>query len=197
MRLSPLVLPILLTTATATTAAADGAAEPAAPVSTARTKMIAIDGALAMPTGKLGDGVGFGIGALARFEMPLAPKLVLTARVGYIQHFSKESDVGGGATAKSSASQIPLLGGIRYVFSQGPTTQLYGGAELGFDVVRLSFDNNGMSSSNSDTNLGMTLGGGYRTGKLDLRAGLLFPDLGNVGDAIALMATVGYDIKAL
>ncbi len=52
-------------------------------------------------------------------------------------------------------------------------------------------DANGQSMSESDTNLGMTLGAGYRKGKLDLRANLFFPDVGELGDALGLMATVG------
>jgi hypothetical protein len=43
----------------------------------------------------------------------------------------------------------------------------------------------------------MTLGAGYRTGKLDIRGGLYFPDVDNAGDAMAVMATVGYDISTL
>ncbi len=197
MRISQLVLlPLVLTTATA--AADDTTPQPVAPVGVVKTKTIAIDGGLAMPTGKFGDAAGFGIGVLARFEMPLSGKLVLTIRAGYIQHLAKDGgNDGTGGTAKTSFSQIPVLGGVRYVFSQGAKTQLYGAGELGFDMVRASTEFSGMSQSSSDTNLGMTLGGGYRSGKLDLRAGLLFPDLGNTGDAIAVMATVGYDITSL
>jgi hypothetical protein len=51
--------------------------------------------------------------------------------------------------------------------------------------------------SDSDTNFGMTLGAGYRMGKLDLRGGLYFPDVDNAGDAMGIMATVGYDVSSL
>ena len=161
-------------------------------------KTIGIDGGVAVPTGDWADAVGFGIGALARFEMPLREKMTLTARAGYIQHLEKEagSDFGGG-DSKSSTSQVPLFGGIRYAFSQSATSSFYGAAELGFVMYRVSIDVGGDSMSDSDTNLGMTLGAGYRTGKLDVRGGLLFPDVGEAGDAMAVMLTAGYDITTL
>lgn len=199
MRLTHLVLVSL--SLIATTAAAEEAAVPApappAVTATASTKTIGIDGGIAVPTGDFGDGVGFGIGALARFEMPINAKLVFTARAGYIQHLAKESDVQFGGTAESSASQVPFFGGLRYAFSQQPTSAVYGAAELGFVMFRSSFEIDGMSDSTSDTNLGMSLGAGYRTGKLDIRGGLLFPDVGEVGDIMAVMATVGYDVSTL
>jgi hypothetical protein len=160
-------------------------------------KTIGLDGGLAMPTGDWGDAAGVGIGALARFEMPLQTKLTFTARAGYIQHLGVDGPDGAG---DSSTSEVPLFAGVRYAFSgaeEGSSKQFYGAAELGFVIYRVSIDVNGQSMSNSDTNLGMTLGAGYRTGKLDLRANLFFPDVGEAGDAMALMATIGYDLTTL
>ena len=168
-------------------------------VAFADVKTIGLDGGVAVPTGDWADGVGFGIGALARFETPLREKIVLTARAGYIQHMEKEAGGGefGGGDSKSTSSQIPFFGGIRYAFKQEATSAIYGAAELGFVMYRVSLDVGGESMSDSDTNLGMTLGAGYRTGKLDIRGGLLFPDVGEAGDAMAVMATVGYDLTSL
>jgi hypothetical protein len=160
-------------------------------------KTIGIDGGVAVPTGDWGDAVGFGIGALARFEMPIKDKLVFTARAGYIQHMEKEGDSALGGDSSSTTSQIPLFGGIRYVFSQSTTSAIYGAAELGFVNYRISIDVGEESMSDSDTNFGMTLGAGYRMGKLDLRGGLYFPDVDEAGDAMGIMATVGYDISTL
>ena len=163
-----------------------------ASVTATSTKTIGIDGGIALPTGDWGDAVGFGVGALARFEMPINAKMVFTARAGYIQHMEKE---GGGGD--STTAEIPLFGGIRYAFSQSGATAIYGAAELGLVNYRVSIDVDGDSMSNSDTNLGMTLGGGYRAGKLDVRGGLYFPDVDHADDAMGVIATVGYDISAL
>lgn len=155
-------------------------------------RTLGIDGGSVLPTGDWGDAAGLGLGALARLEMPLAPKLTLAARLGYFHHLSQENN-----GADSSTSEIPLFGGARYQFSGTETAQIYGAAELGFVISRISIDANGQSMSDSDTNLGMSLGGGYRKGKLDLRANLFFPDVGELGDALGLMATVGYDLTTL
>ncbi len=160
------------------------------------TKTLGIDGGIALPTGDWGDVAGVGLGALARLEMPLSPKLTLAARLGYLHHTSKEGDQGD-----TSTSEIPLFSGARYTFSGGEeegAAQIYGAAELGLVISRFSVDvEGGESMSDSNTNLGMTLGAGYRTGKLDLRANLLFPDIGELGDVMAVMATVGYDLTTL
>lgn len=50
----------------------------------------------------------------------------------------------------------------------------------------------GKPRGDSDTNLGMTLGAGYRKGKLDLHANLLFPAVSELGDELGLTATIGY-----
>jgi hypothetical protein len=161
-------------------------------------KTIGIDGGVAVPTGDWGDAVGFGIGALARFEMPIKDKLTFTARAGYIQHMGKDGpDNGAGQSATSTTSEIPLFGGVRYAFSQKESSAIYGAAELGFVNYRVSVDADGNSMSNSDTNFGMTLGAGWRSGKLDVRGALYFPDVDHAGDAMGVMATVGYDISTL
>jgi Outer membrane protein beta-barrel domain len=152
----------------------------------ADTKTIGIDGGIAVPTGDWGDAVGFGIGALARFEMPIKDKLFFAARAGYIQHLEKED-------SNTTVSEIPLFAGVRYMF----TPTIYGVGELGFVNYRFSVDVGGESMSDSETNLGMTLGAGYRSGKLDIRGGLFFPDVDKADDAMAVMATVGYDISSL
>ena len=184
---------LILTSLAATPALADDVTEPTA----VRRKTIGIDGGFAMPTGDWGDAAGFGFGALARLEIPFRPGITFTARAGYIHHVSKEAEGGVGGSADSSTSEIPFFAGARYAFSRQATSEIYGAAELGIVMYRVSIDLGGESMSETDTNLGMTLGAGYRTGKLDLRAGLLFPDIGEVGDAMALMATVGYDLTAL
>src|SRR5439155_20941086 len=117
-------------------------------------KTIGIDGGLALPTGTWGDGAGVGIGGLARFEMRLRPALVLTARAGYIQHLGKDRTDPTGATASTSASELPVLGGVRYAFSKASTSEIYGAGELGFVMARVSVDYMGMSNSDSKTNLG-------------------------------------------
>jgi hypothetical protein len=189
----------ILGLAAGTAAAEDMEPATPPPPAAAKTKTIGLDGGIAMPTGDMGDGVGFGVGVLGRFEMPLRPKLVLTGRAGYIHHMAKEAagvPGGDGGGPEVSVGEILLLGGARYAFSQKPRSAIYGAAELGIVNYRVSFESGGQSMDSSDTNLGMTLGAGYRTGKLDVRAGLFFPDAGELTDAMVLMATVGYDLTS-
>ncbi|MEP6655154.1 MAG: hypothetical protein ABJA82_17450 [Myxococcales bacterium] len=56
-----------------------------------------------------------------------------------------------------------------------------------------SVEAGGNSASDSQTDFGITVGGGYRTGDLDIRVALHVLDLGNAGDSMALVAGVGYN----
>jgi hypothetical protein len=99
--------------------------------------------------------------------------------------------------ATSSANEIPVFFGVRYAAVHSPNGELYGAAELGIVTYNATVDMNGTSTSDSQTNVAGTLGVGFRAGKVDVRGGLWLPDLGRVGDALAVMATVGVDVAAL
>ncbi len=76
----------------------------------------------ALPMGNLADYVSFGIGGSAQVDYTIAPTLALTLNAGYI-HMSAKDDFPG----LSSVGYIPVMGGIKYAF----TEQLYGSAQLG------------------------------------------------------------------
>jgi hypothetical protein len=150
-----------------------------------RSKVIAVDGAAVVPVGDWSDGAGIGIGALARLTIPMTPKIAITARAGLIFHLAKDF-----MGSDSQTTEVPLLGGVRYLF----TPKLYGAAELGLVYLRTSLSSDGGGSmTGSDTKLGFSAAAGYRAGKLDLRAGLYFPDT----DVMGIFATVGWDVTSL
>jgi hypothetical protein len=141
---------------------------------------IGVDGSLAIPFGDWGDATGIGIGGLFRGEYPLMPNLNLTGRVGYLYHLSKNS---------VTLHEVPILVGAKYGF----TDQIYGAAEIGLVYRKASCD----LGCTSDTNLGFTIGAGYRMDALDFRLGLHILDLGHAGDSMQLVASVGYNFAAL
>lgn len=148
------------------------------------TKTLAVDGAAIVPVGDWSDGAGIGIGALARLTIPVHPKIAITAHGGLIYHLAK-----GSMGADSQTIEVPVLGGVRYSF----TPKIYAASELGLVYLRTSISSGGSSMSGSDTKLGFLFAAGYRTGKLEARAGLYFPD----SDVMGIFATVGWDVTAL
>jgi hypothetical protein len=56
---------------------------------------------------------------------------------------------------------------------------------------------NGTSDSDSETDIGLTLGGGYQMGDLDFRGQLFFPDMGEMEDFMGLLFNVGYTFASL
>jgi hypothetical protein len=139
------------------------------------------DAELALPVGDFSKGAGIGIGALLRYEYFVNPKINVTGRTGYIYHLSKDNPLG----IKVNFHTIPILGGIKYAV----TDQIYGAAEAGLFLNGVS----GGGFSSSSTDFGITLGGGFRTGDLDIRAGLHILDLGNASKSMALVVNAGYN----
>ncbi len=80
---------------------------------------IGLEGAL--PVGNLAEVASFGIGGSAQVDLTVAPTLAITLNAGYIS-MSYKNAFGGG-----SVGYIPVLGGIKYAF----TEQVYGSAQLG------------------------------------------------------------------
>ena len=118
---------------------------------------------LGLPIGDWSDAAGTGIGGTARFEYAFTEKVVGTFTTGYISFGG--DDVG---QLSYSYSAIPFLPGVKYHIQSG----LYGMAELGLhffsvDVEAPSFSFGGFttggSTSATETEFSLTLGGGYET----------------------------------
>ena len=157
---------------------------------------IGADGAFVLPVSSWSDVAGIGLGVMARGEYALQPALHLTGRLGYIYNLSKDQ-AGVGSTG---TSELPFLVGAKYYFS-GEQGGLYGAAELGLVSITSRADVDIMgystSASASETKLGFTAGAGFEVGGLDLRGQLFIPSVGDAGDFLGIMATVGYTFVEL
>jgi hypothetical protein len=136
-----------------------------------------------LPVGNFADAVGFGLGALGRFEYQLNESaLGLTARLGYVYHMSKSGGL-------DSYSQIPILAGVRYSL---PTAPIYLAGELGPVIAMSKVDAPGAESV-TETNFGFNAGAGYELGDVDIRLSLNFADVSNMGDAMSIGISLGYN----
>ena len=149
------------------------------------------DGAFAVPLSTWGDVSSVGIGALLRFEVDLTENFTVTGRIGFIFHFDKQQ-----ATTATNTSELPILGGVKY-YILGESNGFYAAAEVG--LVNIWGYTSGqvegvlIEGSDSELNLGLTLGVGYTHEAIDARVCLIFPDIGELDDAIGILLTVGYD----
>jgi opacity protein-like surface antigen len=136
-----------------------------------------------LPVGDFADVVGFGLGALLRYEYQIQESaLGLTARAGYIHHMSKDGGL-------ESYAQIPILAGVKYSLTGAP---IYVGAELGAVMSMSKADFPG-AESESETNLGLGAGAGYELGPVDIRLGLNFADASNLAETMAIGVSFGYN----
>lgn len=134
------------------------------------------DLAIVLPLDDYGDFADFGIGPLLRIEVPAGPGY-FTGRTGFLWHATDAEDF--------TFLIFPIYAGYRYPVG-GSGGYLAG--ELGLSILYADSD----FGSDSETELGMTLGGGLRKGAFDIRGALFLPD---VGDALGLMFSVGYDFS--
>jgi hypothetical protein len=151
-------------------------------IATAPRSTIGVDGIGVLPIGDYAHAATLGVGALGRVEIPAGPGFA-TGRVGVIVH--------AGTPDNLQLTLVPIYAGFRVPFG---TAGGYIAGELGVTVAFGSVAAvNGTMVTASDSKLGLTFGGGVRRGALDFRAGLFAPDIGN---AIGLMASAGYDFAS-
>jgi hypothetical protein len=160
-------------------AAADGSGKGA--------KTIGVDVIGMLPLSDYGDVADFVLGAAGRFEFGVNDMLSITGRVGFLYHVGTPEGI-------DSLLMVPILAGAKYSIGK---SGLFAFGELGLNYTRTSVDVLGMTASDSETNVALGGGVGYQTGKIQARGGLLFPDLGEAGDAQGLMISVGYNVAAL
>jgi hypothetical protein len=178
-----LLKPLLL--ATALVAAAPAAAFADGPVG----NILGVDAVVSIPVGDYGDYSDAALGALVRVELPVTPKLSITGRVGFILDIGNPDGL--------DTSYIPIYGGIKSTLSGGGTNRLFAFGELGATISRITIEIGNQESSDSETKVGLTGGLGYQSGKVQLRAGLWFPNLADADEGFGLMANIGYDFVQL
>jgi hypothetical protein len=158
-------------------------AQPAAVSTAPPVRVIGVDAMVGLPTGDYGRLASLVFGGLARVEIPMG-MVSVTVRGGALFHAMKSD---------SNASLIffPIFGGVRYSLG---ASGAYLAGELGASIAYASADTGLGSASDTTTKLGLSLGGGLRTGTLNLGGSLYFPDADN---ALAIMGSVGFDFASL
>lgn len=152
---------------------------------------VGADLAFMMPLGNFGDATGPMFGALLKLEYPVSPSLGVTGRAGFLFGLEKET-----GPVKTSISDVPLWAGVKY-YVMAPRDGLWLGAELGLNYFMVSatttFLGQEVEVSDSEAKFGAGARAGYRIGAIDIGAGVSILDLGEAGDSLAVLGTVGYD----
>jgi hypothetical protein len=93
----------------------------------------------ALPLGDFGKASTFGIGGTAQADYKVTDDLALNINAGYISFLPKSTTVLGTTFKGKAVGYIPILGGIRYYFSEN----VFALAQLGVTIATAS----GTSSS--------------------------------------------------
>jgi len=156
-----------------------------APASAEVNLRAGVDGAFILPVGNWGDASGMGFGGLGKFDYVVMKDLVTTFRIGYLFHLEKNS---------LSTKELPIMFGAKYFFlGDSKEGGLYGGLELGLTRLTVKVSVMGFSAEASEFKFGTTIGAGYEWSGFDFRAQLYAPSLGDFGDFMGVLATVGYN----
>lgn len=145
-------------------------------------RTLGLDAFVGLPTGDYGQYADLAFGALVRAEVPLGT-FTFTGRSGAVFHALDSSE--------ASLLYVPIYAGVRYPLTPGG---LFFAGELGLTVAYASVDTGLGEASDTDTELGGSLGLGLRSGSLTFTGGLFIPDL---GDALAIGGSVGFDLTSL
>lgn len=177
---------ITLTAAALATLTAPASAQEVA-VSAKPRPSITADPIIALPIGDAENAAGVGFGASATVLVPINGQLEATGRLGFLYHLEKND---------LTWMFVPIYGGARFRLSPTPSS-LYVAGEMGITWGRASGDTPFGTISDSDTEIGGMLGAGWVTPAVDLRAGFFFPDIGELDDALAIMASASFTIAEL
>jgi hypothetical protein len=88
----------------------------------------------ALPLGDFGKSSTFGIGGTAQADYKVTDDLALNVNAGYISFLPKSITVFGVTSKGKAVGYIPILGGIRYYFSE----QVFALAQLGVTIATAS-----------------------------------------------------------
>lgn len=120
---------------------------------------------LALPMGDFGDAVGFGIGGTVRYEAPISGNLNWTVTAGFISFGKETLDIGLGEI-ETSATAIPIQGGVKYYFTES-FNGFYAQGEVGVHLYKVKVEFGGESDDVSETEVSFAPSPGYHLGNID------------------------------
>jgi hypothetical protein len=123
---------------------------------------------VALPMGDFGDAVGLGVGGTVRYEAPISGNLNWTVTAGFISFMKKTQDTGFGEV-ESSATAIPIQGGVKYYFTES-FSGFYAQGEVGVHMFKVKFDGDFGEGDASETEVSFAPGVGYHLGNIDVSA---------------------------
>lgn len=154
-----------------------------------RKGRIGASAVVGLPIGDWGNAVNFSLGVLGDLDYTLTPVLTLTGRAGFIYHLAD----GDGLTFYT----IPIwVGGKYYLAPVESSARFFAAGELGLNFTHIEVEVGGFKGSDTETDLGLNLGGGVDLGAISVRAWFAFLDLGHAGDSMEIMASASYFFAA-
>jgi len=146
------------------------------------TQRMDLQASVAVPVGDAADYVDPGFGALFMYSRLMNPQLAVTGRTGVLFQTGGEVDI----------LHIPALAGVEYALAPRAAAHAYLAAELGLVYLHGSVDTGFGRVSDSEIEVGASLGAGYRFGGLDVRGQMYIPSMDEVDDTLHLMVTAGW-----
>lgn len=123
------------------------------------------------------------VGPLARVEYFVSENLAVTGRAGFMFGLKKDG---------VQIHYVPILAGARYYLDGDGG--LFVGGETGLTLLMASVDMGPFgSASDTSAKLSLAAGAGYDTGTLQLGGGVYIPSIGDAGDFLTLLFTVGFN----
>lgn len=170
-------------------AAADEPAPPPLP-----KDRVGVDAAFVLPVDAYGDEADVGFGALVRYERRMGSKLYLAARGGPLFHATNVE--GHGLT------MAVMFAGMRYNLDPDRASSTFFTMAIGMNLVHATASAGGVSSSATEPEISLDIGGGFQVRQVQVRASIFYtPHVGAsfTGDRtsyLGMALAIGYDFLA-
>ncbi len=179
-----LIAALLSTLAAGTASAQQG---PEIEAQTSPTKRMDLQASVALPVGDAADVLDTGFGVLFQYARLIQPQLAITGRSGLLYQ--------SGGAGEVTLLHVPALAGVEYSLAPRHVAHAYLSAELGLVYLHGSVDTGFGRVSDSEVELGASVGAGYRFGGMDVRGQIYIPSMDEIDDTLHLMVTAGWTLS--
>lgn len=135
---------------------------------------------------------GLGGGAAAWLEVPISPRLVVTARAGALIHAPATLPIG----ARVVLIEVPVLGGARLELARAGRVRVLAGGDVGLVVAHERVTFGGVTEDDTSLRFGCALIVGVAIDRVVVEGGPWLADLADLDHAVGFQLTAAVRLRS-
>ena len=145
-----------------------------------------------LPTGAWRERAGPGGGAAVWLEVPISPRLVVTARAGGLIHAPATLSIG----ARVFLIEVPVLGGARLELARAGRLRFLAGGDVGLVVAHERVTFGGVTEGDTNLRFGSALVVGVAIDRVVVEGGPWLADLADLDHAVGFQVTAAVRLRS-